>query len=366
MDQAIRVEQAQKNKRLIALAIDLVILAVSTFSIFFFCLYVAIGPAFKYNDRVKTIDQYTVDYELTLKEGEDYTKYEEVIRKFYFEYFTDEIMNTIETNFPNEHYESITHLYNVYVLSLPYSPKATGDNYKGELFEYQIDKETGEVLKNELGVTRPDYSGKVYERNLRDYMYSLYVKLGGFLDNYKADYHEARVYKNNVELTSRTVAIGMSVIIFTIVVPLFIKNGQTIGDKIAEVAYVTNKGGFRIKPYHTVLRSISLYSLPILGLAIYDKYSVIALLIFPIFISTLLFLFRQSERDIRDLLSGTLAIDKRTSLIFKSLGEARLYEKKEENQVVEDPEYLEKLKNAAQVELETSRDEQFKNKQKKN
>ena len=146
MNQSIRVEKAQKSKRLIALAIDLVIIASSTVALFFLMLYAVIGPMFNYSERVNVVKEYRDEYNLNLKEGEDYLVYEEVVKKFYFEYFTEDIIHTIETNYPNEHYETITNIYNVYVYNLPYNPTPTGDNYKSDLFEYQIDKETGAVL----------------------------------------------------------------------------------------------------------------------------------------------------------------------------------------------------------------------------
>ena len=364
MNQSIRVEKAQKSKRLIALAIDLIIMAISTVALFFVMLYGVIGPMFNYKDRVNLVKEYRDQYELNYQEGEEYEVYEAVVKKFYFEYFTDDIIKTIETNYPNEHYESITNIYNVYVYNLPYAPTPTGDNYKSDLFEYQIDKETGVVLKNVLGVKRSDLSGKAYERYLKELMFSKYNQLGGFLIDYKPEYKEAVTYKNNIELSSRTVAAGLSIIIFATIIPLCLKNAQMLGDKIEDVAYVTDKGGFKIKPYHTILRGSLFYLLPLIGVALLNKYSVIALIIFPIFITCLLILFRNTERDLRDLMSGTLAVDKKNSLIFKSAGEARLYEKKEENQVIEDKEYLERLQNASKVELETSRDEQFKNRNK--
>lgn len=366
MNQSIRVEIAQKSKRLIALAIDLVILAVSTLALFFFSLYAFIGPMFNYSGRINVVNDRISTYELNLKEGEEYTKYEDVVKKFYFEYFTDDIIKTIETNYPNEHYSSITNIYNVYVYNLPYAPEPTGDNYKSDLFEYQIDKETGAVLKDTLGVKRSDLSGEVYEKYLSQLMYSKYNQLEGFLRDYDPTYKEAITYKNNIELASRTVASGISVIIFAIIIPLCFKNGQTIGDKVEGIACATAKGGFKIKPYQAIMRGALFYFLPVIGIAINDKYSIIALTIFPIFISCLLLLFRNSERDLRDILAGTITVDKKNSLIFKSAGEARLYEKKEENQIVEDKEYLERLQNASQVELETSRDEQFKNRENKN
>ena len=364
MNQSIRVEKALKSKRLIALAIDLLIIAVSTFGLFIVILYAVIGQMFNYNERTATVQTYQTNYELTLNEGEDYTKYEAVIQKFYFEYFTSDIINTLETYYPNEHYSSITHIYNVYVLNLPLNPEPTGDNYKSDLFEYQIDKNTGAVLVDEVGVRRSDSSGAAYERYLKELMYSKYSKLEGFLYDYNATYKEAKVYKTNIELSSRTVASGLSVIIFIIIVPLCLKNGQTLGDRIEGIAYATAKGGFKIKPYHTIFRALGLYTLPIIGFAIADKYSIISLTIFPIFVSVLLLLFRSSERDLRDLVSGTIAIDRENSLLFKSAGEARLYEKKEENQIIEDEEYLKRLQSVSKFDLNTSRDEQFKNREK--
>ena len=363
MNQSIRVQEAEKSKRLLALLIDIVSVAVSTLALFFILLYGVFGPIYHYNDKVNHIKQENETYGLTLDSKQSYDKYEKVLQDFYFEYFTDEIINTINTNYVYETYSSITHIYNVFVLNLPYQPEPTGDKYKGDLFQYKLD-ENGNVLVDEIGEKRPDKTGYNYEKYLDDLMWSKYNKLDGFLYDYKADYKEAVVYKNNLELTSRTIAIGVSVIAFAIIIPLALKNGRTLGNKVYDIAVVKNKGGFKVKPYHTIFRALALYTLPLIGVAIYDKYSLIAMTIFPVFISVMLMLFRSSGRDLQDLLSGTIAVDYKNSLIFRSAGEASLYEKKPENQIVEDKDYLEKLKATESVELETSRDEQFKNKNK--
>ena len=365
MNQAIRVEQAQKSRRLIALMIDIVILTIVTAGFYFLFLYAIIGPMYKYNERVETVKQIEVEHGLVLGEDETFDKYEAVVQKFYFEYYPDQIVEFTKKAYPNETYSSITHIYNVFVLNLPYNPTPEGDKYKGDLFQYKLNDD-GTVLVDEIGIQRPDLSGYNYERYKQDLFHSKYNKMTNYLFDFDLVYQEAATYKDNIRIASRTCAIGLAVIIFNIVIPLCFKNGQTIGDRSMDVAYVRNKNSLRIKWYQTVVRGISLYILPIIGFAIADKYSIISLMIFPIFVSVLLMLFRQSSRDIPDLVSGTMAVDKVNSLIFRSIGEARVYDKKEENQIVEDKEYLEKLQNTSKMDLTTSRDEEFKNRNKDN
>ncbi|MCR4880136.1 MAG: hypothetical protein K5906_04195, partial [Bacilli bacterium] len=181
MNQAIRVEKAPKSKRLIAMLIDIAILTVSTVGLFLLLLYLVIGPMFNYSTKVETKTKMMNEYGLTLSQNESVDAYEAVIKKFYFEYFPNEIQETIKNYYPNEKYSSITHIYNVYVYNLPYAPEPTGDKYKGDLYEYQISKETGAVLVDELGVKRSDMGGSAYERYLKELMYSKYSKLEGFL-----------------------------------------------------------------------------------------------------------------------------------------------------------------------------------------
>ena len=363
MNQAIRVEQAQKSRRLIALLIDVLLLAVVTTGFYFLFLYAIIGPMYKYNERVETVKQIEVEHGLVLTKDETYDKYEAVVQKFYFEYYPDEIIEFTKKAYPKEIYSSITHIYNVFVLNLPYNPTPEGEKYKGDLFQYKLG-EDGTVLVDEIGIQRPDMSGYNYENYKTDLFHSKYNKMTNYLYDFDPIYQEAATYKDNIQIASRTIAIGLGVIILNIIIPLCFKNGQTIGDRTMNIAYVRNRNSLKIKPYQTIIRGVSLYILPIIGFAIADKYSIISLMIFPIFVSVLLMLFRQSGRDIPDLVSGTMAIDKENSLIFKSIGEARVYDKKEENQIVEDKEYLEKLQNAKQMDLTTSRDEEFKNRNK--
>jgi len=175
MNQAIRVEQAQKSRRLIALVIDLLLLAVTTVAFYFLFLYAIIGPMFKYNERVETVKQCEVEHGLVLSDKEDFDKYETVVKKFYFEYYPDEIVEVTKKAYPNETYSSITHIYNVFVLNLPYNPTPEGDKYKGDLFQYQL-KEDGTVLVDEIGVQRPDMSGYNYERYKTDLFLSNITK----------------------------------------------------------------------------------------------------------------------------------------------------------------------------------------------
>ena len=350
MDKQILVEPAEKNRRLISTLIDILTMLASTLAIYFFMLYVAIGPANNYVTKNERVQEIKEEYQITYESGRPYTDYQEVLYKFYVEYYGDEIEERLSNYFPDEKYASHVHMYNVFVMDLDIDPHVEDGTYRGKYFQYQLDEE-GNVLINEPGVLRNDYQDEKYANTLSSFMYGRYVELEGLLKTYNKEYIALCNSIGNIELISRSTGIGVTVIAFAIIIPLCLKHGRTLGNKSMGIVIVNSKNGFTIKKYKVFIRALSLYGLPIGGVIIGNVYSIISMVVFPLFVSTLLMLFRNDEQDLGDLISRTIAVDIEASLLFKSAGEASLYMKKAENQIVEDPEFLEALSNTKKIEV---------------
>lgn len=359
MNKSVRVEPAMRSQRLLAFGFDLLTIIVSTALLFFLSLYAIIGPIFGYQDKCNFLVSKDQEYDLTISDSYDYEACEKVIQKFYFDYFPIEIENDIHRLYPKETYQSIVHIYNVFVLNLPLNPTPEGDKYKGDLFQYQISEE-GVVLVNEIGIKRPEMSGMNYENSLRQLFYNKYSGLSTMLVNYLPSYHEAYSLKSNLELGCRIGSASLSVLIFSLLLPLIFKNGQTLGFKLEHIALVNSKNGFKIPFYKNIIRMFVLYTLPVFGFALNNRYGFVIFIIFPLFISALLMLFRESGSDLADIFARTTAVDIDNSLLFSSAGEASLYEKNPEHQNVEDKEYLEALESIEEFDLSVSRDESLK------
>lgn len=62
-------------------------------------------------------------------------------------------------------------------------------------------------------------------------------------------------------------------------------------------------------------------------------------------------LFRESGRDLPDVCSRTMSADLDNSLVFGSAGEARIFEKKEENKNISDPDFLKALESVKSFDI---------------
>ena len=352
MDKQILVEPAEKNKRLLSILVDLVMLVAASFALYFLSFYLVLSPITNYKEKENRYNEIREQYQITYSSGKEYTVYQDVLYKFYTEYYPEEIEAKLKEYFPEESYESSVHMYNVFILNLETHPRVSDGSYRSEYFQYQLD-EVGNCLLNERGVLRNDRTSEAILKKVSQNMYNKYVELEGVLKTYNTEYRSIVNDINNAKLISRAIAVGLSVTIFAVIVPLCLKNGRTLGNKFFEIVIVNYKDGFKIKNYKVLIRALAQYGLPIVGVLVANHYAIISLVVFPLFISTILILFTNRECDLADFFSSTAAVDKRSSLVFGSAGEASLYHKKEENQVVEDPEYLEKLSSAEPLNLST-------------
>lgn len=371
MSQSIRVETAQKNKRLIAYFIDFAIIAVGTVGFFFLLLYLIIGPMFNYKAHCNNVYETREKYHLNLGKAEYYTRYIEGFQSYFEdETLTDKIVEYAQRFYPEfkpleskTNIEKARYAYNVLILDLPVT--ITQSDFKTDYYIYPfIPGSMSEYDLYSYGVMYKDLNEKV-KANLRDFFSWKLETVNDMLIFTNPDYKESLMYKANVELSSRVISIGLSVIVFYIVIPSILKNGVTIGSKIAKVGFVNNKNGYKMGWYKNIFRALALYALPIFGFGLFDRYGTIIFIIFPLFISILMMLFKESGRDLADVCSRTMSVDLETSVLFKSAGEARIYEKKEENQKITDPDFLKALESVQTFDFNEPKKEEKKTTHKK-
>lgn len=363
MNQSIQVETAQRNKRLLALFFDLLCIAASTVCLFFLLLFVVIGPMFNYKGNCESVFNTREKYHLNLGVAEEYTKYIEGFQLF----FEDEVNSDKIIEYTKRYYpafdpeetrsplEKVRYAYNVLILDLPVSP--THETYKTSYYQYQFkEHSTSEFDLYQYGVLiNPKPSDKA-KANLRDFFSWKMETVNDMLPYVIPTYKEALRFKSNVELFSRVIAMALSVIVFAIALPIILKNGVTLGGKLFKVAIVRNKTALRIKWYRNVYRALALFTLPIFGIGLYDRYGTVIFMIFPVFVSILMMLFKESGRDLQDVLSGTIAVDSNNSFFFSSAGEARLFEKKDNYKQVSDPDFLKALESVDSFNVDNEKD----------
>lgn len=109
--------------------------------------------------------------------------------------------------------------------------------------------------------------------------------------------------------------IGVS-LIFDLIIPLLMPNGETIGKKIMHLGLVS-KDGYELKKYFLIPRFLSYIFIEyILGIITFGG---------TFLISYTMFLFVKKRRCIHDFLSNSVVIDKTTSIIFKDAQEEAFY-----------------------------------------
>ena len=158
-----------------------------------------------------------------------------------------------------------------------------------------------------------------------------------------ADENVLYFYNTTINLTMVIVSIGvfLAVLIAEFVVPLFLKNGQTLGKKIFAIGVVKNNS-VRITHLQLFIRSIlGKYAielmvpilLTILILVGHGNLIIILLLFGILIFQTMLCIFTKNRQPIHDILAYTVVVDMQTQMIFDS--EAELLEYKKNNHLEE-------------------------------
>ena len=338
MIKSLRVENASTGKRLLSVLFDVLSLAVLSIALFFTFLYAVMNPINKYTYHKNYSRQIEDEYGLNLKSGLTYDNYEKVLQHFYLVDCPEEIKAEVNKNYGTNY--SITHIYNVVVLLLPDQP--TIENYQNDYFSYKIDAD-GNFLVDELAVLVEGHSGPVYEKNMRDLFYNSYIKLKEMLASYRSDYGFSVLMIQTSELVSRIVSISLAFTVLYIIIPLINKNGATLFEKLYHIGHVNYSSGYSMPKYKIVLSALINYSLPILGFVIFTKYSIVLISILYFFLNNLVMVLNGDNRNISELILRTLSINIDNSLVFKNRKEEKEYENSDENKVVTEQEFLDKL-----------------------
>lgn len=157
------------------------------------------------------------------------------------------------------------------------------------------------------------------------------------------------LYSQIINITILMVSLGLFVAVFVVefVVPLFLKNGQTLGKKIFSVA-VMQVSGVRITPFILFVRAIlGKYTIElmvpamILAMAVMGVADLITLLVLGALVvfQIVLVIATKNNSLIHDALSSTVAVDMATQMIFDNKEEMIKYKEEQHKAEVERSEY---------------------------
>lgn len=110
--------------------------------------------------------------------------------------------------------------------------------------------------------------------------------------------------------------------VFECLIPLFSKNGETIGKKIFKIGLV-NKYGYKYKKVSIVFRYFSFL--------IFDVLFTIFTFGILFIVNLIMFFNSKKRRVIHDYVAGSVVIDTSTSIIFKSKKEEDFYNNRVKN-----------------------------------
>lgn len=271
-------------------------------------------PVLTHNATYQTSEQTVLtkkeENNLNLPRNLAYTDYQDAIQQFYFTSHPDEIVAYYEKTFSKSY--TITYLYNIHVCELPVTP--TADNYKTTYFAYPLNSD-GSVNKDGLAVLRDGLSSRGMD-DVRDLLYSAYGDLPKLLSNIDADYASSVSFIATSEGFGRLSAGIFSGLVFFLLLPLCLKNGSSLGEKIFSLGYL-NKDGFRLKTWKLPLRCLLMLLLPSVFLYNFNAYAAIIWLIGPYFADLLVLAFSSNNQQIPDWILQLIEVDVSKTEIYR-------------------------------------------------
>lgn len=369
------IQKASVLKRISALLLDLILLSILTVgfawpvsAICKYEKYTALSDKYykEYADYRKTYEQQLIDsfggdfykaleklvdsdYE-TLSEAvekkEAYDTYKSLTKKH-----EDNIINYKKTyeqqltdSFGGTFDESLVKLLESDYDSLSDKNKKAYDDYNGLIEDFDRDCEDyKETYEQQLIV----FFGGSYSDALQQLLEVNYETLSKDAANKKAyDDYDAltsplevnRVYKMvyNIMLLMTSLGFAFAYLVLEFIIPLFLKNGQTVGKKVFNLGLV--------RPDCVKINNVALFARAILGkytietmvpvfslyLILFGNAGFLGLIVIAIVLLTDLgmFIFSKDHTTIHDLVAGTVVVDLSTQMVFNS--EEELIKKKEE------------------------------------
>lgn len=346
---------ASQSMRLVASIVDIAIGLAITFAFYFGCFNLIFAN--KTNTLLEQVEAYRIESHLQVRDEKgavtivDDTSKEALtsaLEGYYLRYLPgnpypgEQIApnhnEPIEVDgkkvLPKDYYT--IQFYNNEVLGIPKDSDPEAEK-STSIFTYQKDKE-GNYLYDRVGVARDHYydTGSGEQQELTDALVLAQYKI----IYYNAFYHFAAqdFYQTvaNEYYFYYTLAIAGSIlsagIVCYIILPLFLKNGQTLGKKIFKLG-LASYDGYKYHPYQLLLRFVPFFIvvasflLPIWG----NIFLIFAFVIVVLLISFALMMASPKRAALHDFAARTIVVDLASSIIFENELLEEDYINKEDN-----------------------------------
>ncbi len=212
----------------------------------------------------------------------------------------------------------------------------------GENFDYNFSKfyekydslENYENKKKDSGLFKLDESSEKYsiEIGSADQMYKFYDEQFNeaykiFIKNPRLVFLHNEIYK--IRLITLLIPVIVSFIIVFLLIPIILKNGQTIGKKAMHIKIISKKGDGVVTNIQTIFRFfIDLIVMMLLSVLIYG---------IPLIVNLAMIILMKNRDSIEDILCSTLCIDNALFEDERKLRESdKIYIEYENNDILEE------------------------------
>jgi|LAHS01.1.fsa_nt_gb hypothetical protein len=248
--------------------------------------------------------------QMTLGANLDADSYRIPLERFYFTNHSEEIVSSYATRYGKTY--SIGYLYNINVLTLPTSPTAA--SYQTSYFSYVLNSD-GSVNRDQKGIQRTDLNAKGLD-DVRDIYYSAYQELPSLLKEIDPSYASAASERFAFLGYARLGSLLLAFVLAEAILPLFFKNGASLGEKIFHLGYVSSRG-WRFPLWKLPLKALLYALLPAVFIYYWTLYGGILLVLGPYFINLLIFLFVKDNQMLPDLILRSYVVDLDLTPIYK-------------------------------------------------
>ena len=215
----------------------------------------------------------------------------------------------------------------------------------------QIDKYTDTIqsyydqYEEEYGV---DFNISVEDyQNLTQQQKDLYQEAYSAIFKENPDAYKAYRMSIALPMLITTISILLSYVVFEFVVPLCLKNGQTVGKKVFSLGVVFNNS-VRISPFALFVRAIlgkytieTMFPVLLIMLVIYGQMGILAFILVAalLILQIVLVIATKNNCFVHDILANTVVVDLQSQMIFDSTQELISYKEEVSKQEAEKKEY---------------------------
>lgn len=311
---------AKLHKRVLGKLFDFLLVTILSCLVFFFGAYPATFDKDSYVKNQDLIVQKYDDSELFLKSSigtinskAGYAAIDSI------EKLTSITLHIDDEDFKNVNItESLVKFYTTHLVEFGYENNLSFDVFKTSVLKINSEISNIKDLKYINGKFHYELMDETKAFNSVVFVTDTYSEAVKIVENSK---YIRELNDQNIQIMRKSLVlfipifIGLS-FIFDLFIPLVLKKGQSLGKLICGTCLLT-KDGYNVKFYQVIIRWLS-YLIYGVALGMFTFFG-------TVLISYTMLMFNKKRRTVSDYISGTIVIDKKNSIWFKTREEENRY-----------------------------------------